>query len=112
MQKGRTMRDAYYDANEKLINQAWQEHYEKEERMSEVSIKDMILIKALLEGSFDNEDNSAKLTVKGFVGANITAARVALQTLQRPILENDIKEIIKFLKEAETALDMLKDSEE
>lgn len=107
------MRDAYFDANEKLIDEAWREHYEKEAHYDrEISTKDIILIDGLLNGSFNNDFAQGELTVKGFVAANIVAARAGLQTLQRPIIENDIEAIIKFLNEAETALHMLKDPEE
>lgn len=79
----------------------------------EVSTEDIILINTLLNGSFEGPDgDSATLTVKGFVGANIVAARVALLTLARPLSESDIAEVIKFLREAETALNMLEDKEQ
>lgn len=72
-----------------------------------------ILIKALLDGKFKAPSgDEATLTVKGFVGANIVAARVALLTQPRPLSESDIDEIVKFLKDAESALNMLDDKEE
>lgn len=72
-----------------------------------------ILIKALLDGKFKAPSgDEATLTVKGFVGANIVAARVALLTQPRPLSDADIDEIVKFLKDAESALNMLDDKEE
>ena len=72
-----------------------------------------ILIKALLDGKFTAPSgDEATLTVKGFVGANIVAARVALLTQPRPLSDEDIDEIVKFLKDAETSLNMLDDKEE
>jgi hypothetical protein len=79
---------------------------------NEISVDEAILVKALLSGSFTGPDgDTATLTVKGFVGANIVAARVALLTQPRPLSDGDIDEIIKFLKDAETALNMLEDKE-
>ena len=75
-------------------------------------VRDAILVKTLLDGHFRNENNISTLTPKGFVGANIVAARMGLQVLTRPILENDIQEIIKFLNDAENALDLLEDKEQ
>lgn len=79
----------------------------------DISVGDAIIVKALLNGTFTDPDgNKATLTVKGFVGANIIAARVALLTQPRPLSESDITEIVKFLKDAETALNMLEDKEQ
>jgi hypothetical protein len=79
----------------------------------ELTVDEAILIKALLDGKFEGPDgNKATLTVKGFVGANIVAARVALLTQPRPLSDGDINEIVKFLKDAETSLNMLDDKEE
>lgn len=77
----------------------------------ELTVDEAILIKALLDGKFEGPDGKATLTVKGFVGANIVAARVALLTQPRPLTEINIEEIVKFLKEAETALNMLEDKD-
>lgn len=80
---------------------------------NDISVDELILVKALLSGSFTGPDGDiATLTVKGFVGANIVAARVALLTQPRPLSDGDIDEIIKFLKDAETALNMLEDKEQ
>jgi hypothetical protein len=80
--------------------------------VNDKNIRDAILVKTLLEGTFEGGEGVATLTPKGFVGANIVAARLGLQILQPPITESDVKEIIKFLNDAETALDMLKDADE
>lgn len=78
-----------------------------------LTTNEAILIKALLDGKFKAPSgDEATLTVKGFVGANIVAARVALLTQPRPLSESDIDEIVKFLKDAESALNMLDDKEE
>ena len=80
---------------------------------NDISVGDAIIVKALLNGTFTDPDgNKATLTVKGFVGANIVAARVALLTQPRPLSDGDIDEIVKFLKDAETALNMLDDKGE
>lgn len=79
----------------------------------DISVSDAIIVKALLNGTFTGPDgNKATLTVKGFVGANIIAARLALLNIKRPITEDSVQEIVKFLKDAETALDMLNDPED
>lgn len=79
--------------------------------MSEpITMNEAILLKALMNGSFEGPDNTATLTVKGFVGANIIAARVALTNMQ-DLSKTQILEIVKFLKDAENALDMLEDKE-
>jgi hypothetical protein len=80
--------------------------------VNDISVNDAILVKALIDGTMTGPDgDKVTLTVKGFVGANIVAARVALSTLTYPITQSDAKEIIAFLKEAETALNMLEDKE-
>jgi hypothetical protein len=82
-------------------------------KKDEISVDEAILVKALLSGAFKGPDGqTATLTVKGFVGANIVAARLALLTQPRPLSEGDITEIVKFLKDAETALNMLEDKEQ
>jgi hypothetical protein len=57
-------------------------------------------------------EGSATLTVKGFVGANIVAARVALRDLPRPLNDESIEAIIEFLQSAESSLNHLRDVED
>lgn len=79
----------------------------------QLTVDEAILIKALLDGKFKAPSgDEATLTVKGFVGANIVAARVALLTQPRPLTETGIEEVVKFLKDAEAALNMLEDKEQ
>jgi len=78
----------------------------------EKRVQDAIMVQALFSGGIPGSDGAIRtLTVKGFVSANIIAARLALKTLQRPIIANDIEQIISFLKDAEAGLDMLEDKE-
>lgn len=74
----------------------------------EIPIGEAIILKTLMDGSFQG----ATLTVKGFVGANIMAVRVYLENSDEPITEEDKRGLVKFLKDAETALSMLTDPEE
>lgn len=74
----------------------------------EIGLGEAIILKTLMDGSFQG----ATLTVKGFVGANIMAVRVYLENSDEPITEEDKKELVKFLKDAETALSMLNDPED
>jgi hypothetical protein len=75
-------------------------------------LKDLILLNMLLNGSMEDGDQVATLTVKGFVGANIVAARVALKNMPRPITDSQIDEIIQYLETAETSLEYLRDVED
>ena len=73
-----------------------------------IELKDAIIINMLKTGEFQG----ATLTVKGLVGANIVAARCALQTLRKPLTQENIDDVIAFLKEAESVLEYLKDVDE
>ena len=73
-----------------------------------ISTKDAIMIHMLKTGMFDG----ATLTVKGLVGANLVAARVALQELPQPLTQEDIDHILSFIIEAEATLEYLGDVEE
>jgi len=76
-----------------------------------IKINEAILLKTLLDGKFTTEDGTtATLTVKGFVGANIIGSRLLLQ--RQPLSKDDIDQAIKFLNDAEAALNMLDDKEE
>ena len=73
-----------------------------------ISTKDAIMIEMLKTGTFAD----ATLTVKGLVGANLVAARVALQELAKPLTQEDVDSVIAFIVEAETTLEYLGDVEE
>jgi|LauGreDrversion4_2_1035121.scaffolds.fasta_scaffold04665_14 hypothetical protein len=73
-----------------------------------ISTKDAIMIHMLKTGMFDG----ATLTVKGLVGANLVAARVALQELPKPLTQEDIDSVLAFIIEAEATLEYLGDVEE
>lgn len=76
--------------------------------------REKVLLDLLEKGNVPGIDGegTATLTVKGFVGANICAARVALRELPRPLTEQDIVEIIDFLQTAESSLTYLSDPED
>lgn len=76
--------------------------------------REKVLLDLLEKGSVPgiDDEGTATLTVKGFIGANIVAARVALRELPRPFSEEDIKEIIAFLQTAESSLSYLSDPED
>jgi hypothetical protein len=79
-----------------------------------IDAREKVLLDLLEKGYVPgiNGEGSATLTVKGFVGANIVAARVALRELPRPLSEQDIVEIIEFLQTAENSLTYLTDPED
>jgi hypothetical protein len=79
-----------------------------------INAREKVLLDLLEKGYVPgiNGEGSATLTVKGFVGANIVAARVALRELPRPLSEQDIVEIIEFLQTAESSLTYLTDPED
>lgn len=93
------------------------------ESQEDRDIKDALMIKTLIEGRIFNSDNVGHtLTVKGFVIANIIAARKALELCiteeaakhklwRRELTESDIKELVAFLKDAEASADLLEDKE-
>jgi hypothetical protein len=79
-----------------------------------LTAREKILLDLLEKGSVPgiDDEGTATLTVKGFVGANIVAAKVALRELPRPLSESDITEIMAFLQTAESTLSYLRDVED
>jgi len=73
-----------------------------------ISTKDAIMIHMLKTGTFED----ATLTVKGLVGANLVAARCALNELKKPLTQEDINSILVYIMEAERTLEYLKDVDE
>jgi hypothetical protein len=73
-----------------------------------ISTQDAIMIHMLKTGAFED----TTLTVKGLVGANLIAARCALQELPKPLTQEDIDSVIAFITEAETTFEYLKDVDE
>jgi hypothetical protein len=73
-----------------------------------ISTKDAIMIHMLKTGNFED----ATLTVKGLVGANLVAARVALQELPKPLTQEDVDTVVAFIIEAEATLEYLGDVED
>lgn len=76
------------------------------------STSDKIMMLALKRGNLDTTDGGpVRLTAKGFAAANVITARVMLEENDL-LTREDMDEMIRYLKDAESTIAMLSDAEE
>lgn len=73
--------------------------------------REKLLMLMLKRGNLDTTDGGpVRMTPKGFAIANIVTARVVLE--DTPIDDLDIQAVINYLKDAETTIELLQDTED